>query len=101
MLPPRDYLEFGQIKNSVNLPEILLGHSEGTRLLIIHENEPGMVGAISAAIAGKKININNMLNKSRKNMAVIVLELDQMPEGALLDQIKAIGGVIRLRCFQE
>lgn len=97
----RDYLEFGQIKNSVNLPEILLGHSEGTRLLIIHENEPGMVGAISAAIAEKKININNMQNKSRKSMAVTVLELDIMPDGVLLDQIRAIPGVIRLRCFQE
>ena len=97
----RDYLEFGQIRNSVNLPEILLGYSEGTRLLIIHENEPGMVGAISAAIAQKKININNMINKSRKSMAVTVLELDILPDPALLDQLREIPGVIRLRCFQE
>ncbi len=97
----RDYLEFGQIKNSVNLPEILLGYSEGTRLLVIHENEPGMVSAISAAIGEKKININNMQNKSRKNMAVTVLELGEAPDAALMEKIQGIPGIIRLRSFQE
>ncbi len=97
----RDYLEHGQIKNSVNLPEILLGYSEGTRLLIIHENEPGMVSAISSAIGEKKININNMINKSRKNMAVTVLELGEMPEAGLIAELEGLKGVIRVRCFQE
>lgn len=97
----RDYLEHGQIKNSVNLPEILLGYSEGTRLLMIHENEPGMVSAISAAIGEKHININNMQNKSRKNMAVTVLELSEMPGEELLQKLNRLKGVIRVRCFQE
>ncbi len=97
----RDYLEFGQIRNSVNLPEILLGYSEGTRLLIIHENEPGMVSAISAAIGEKNININNMQNKSRKEMAVTVLELGEMPGADVLEKIQGLKGVIRVRCFQE
>ena len=97
----RDYLEFGQIRNSVNFPEILLGYSEGTRVLIIHENEPGMVSAISAAIGARKININNMLNKSRKNMAVTVLELDKLPDQRLLTELMALPGVIRVRCFHE
>lgn len=97
----RDYLEHGQIKNSVNLPEILLGYSEGTRLLMIHENEPGMVSAISAAIGEKHININNMQNKSRKNMAVTVLELSEMPGEELLTKLNSLKGVIRVRCFQE
>lgn len=97
----RDYLESGQIRNSVNFPEILLGYSEGTRILIIHENEPGMVSAISAAIGARKININNMLNKSRKAMAVTVLELDKMPDQRLLTELLALPGVIRVRCFHE
>ena len=97
----RDYLEFGQIRNSVNFPEILLGYSEGTRVLIIHENETGMVSAISAAIGARKININNMLNKSRKNMAVTVLELDKLPDQRLLTELMALPGVIRVRCFHE
>ena len=97
----RDYLEYGQIRNSVNLPEILLGHSEGVRLLIIHENEPGMVSAISAAIGQRQININNMQNKSRKAMAVTVLELDQEPDPALVQKIQNLQGIIRVRLFQE
>lgn len=97
----RDYLECGQIRNSVNLPEILLGYSEGTRLLLIHENEPGMVSAISAAIGEKNININNMQNKSRKGMAVTVLELSEMPGADLLEKLGALKGIIRVRCFQE
>ena len=97
----RDYLEYGQIRNSVNLPEIMLGRSEGTRILVIHENEPGMVSAISAAIGAKNININNMQNKSRKNMAVTVLELGELPDDALLSELTQLKGVIRVRCFQE
>ena len=95
----RDYLEFGQIRNSVNMPEILLGHSEGVRVLIIHDNEPGMVSAISAAIGARKININNMINKSRKDVAVTVLELDRLPDAMLQTQLMALPGVIRVRIF--
>lgn len=97
----RDYLELGQIRNSVNLPEIILGHSEGVRVLIIHENEPGMVSAISAAIGARKININNMQNKSRKDMAVTVLEIGKMPDQRLLTELMALPGVIRVRTFEE
>ena len=95
----RDYLEFGQIRNSVNLPEIILSHSEGVRVQIIHENEPGMVSAISAAIGARKININNMLNKSRKEIAVTVLELDRLPDQRLQTELMALPGVVRVRTF--
>ena len=95
----RDYLENGQIRNSVNFPEILLGYSEGVRVLIIHDNEPGMVSAISAAIGARKININNMLNKSRKDVAVTVLELGQAPDERLVTQLMALPGVVRVRVF--
>ena len=95
----RDYLEYGQIRNSVNLPDIVLGHSEGVRVQIIHDNEPGMVSAISAAIGARKININNMINKSRKEIAVTVLELDQLPDQPLQTQLLALPGVIRVRTF--
>jgi len=93
----RDYLEFGQIRNSVNLPEIILGHPEGVRVQIIHKNEPGMVSAISAAIGARKININNMVNKSRKEIAVTVLEIAQLPDQQLTTQLMALPGVIRIR----
>lgn len=95
----RDYLEFGQIRNSVNFPEIILGHSEGVRVLVIHDNEPGMVSAISAAIGARKININNMLNKSRRDVAVTVLEIDRLPDDMLKTQLMALPGVVRVRVF--
>ncbi len=95
----RDYLESGVIRNSVNFPEIVLGHSEGVRVLILHENEPGMVSAISAAIGAQKININNMLNKSRKDVAATVLELDRAPDPMLVTQLNALPGVVRVRVF--
>ncbi|HPF88535.1 MAG TPA: phosphoglycerate dehydrogenase [Candidatus Limiplasma sp.] len=95
----RNYLENGQIQNSVNLPEITLGYSEGSRVQIIHDNVPNMVSAISTAISAKHININNMQNKSRKEVAVTVLELDTHPDDALIAELKAIPGIIRVRTF--
>ncbi|HNW87285.1 MAG TPA: phosphoglycerate dehydrogenase [Candidatus Limiplasma sp.] len=95
----RDYLEFGQIRNSVNFPEILLSACDSNRILVIHENVPSMVSAISAAIGAKHINIDNMQNKSRKELAVTVLELDDLPDEALIAEIGALPGVIRVRTF--
>ncbi len=97
----RDYLEFGQIRNSVNLPEVLLGRSEGVRVLVIHENEPGIISALSSAIGARKININNMISKSRGNNAVTVLEISTMPDLKLLNELNALNGVLRVRCFNE
>lgn len=95
----RDYLEYGQIRNSVNLPEIILGRPEGVRVQIIHKNEPGMVSAIAAAIGARKININNMVNKSRKEIAVTVLEIERLPDQFLNNELMALPGVIRIRTF--
>jgi len=97
----RDYLEFGQIRNSVNLPEVLLGRAEGVRVLVIHENEPGLISALSSAIGARKININNMVSKSRGNNAVTVLEISKMPDQKLLNELNALNGVLRVRCFNE
>lgn len=96
----KNYLETGQIQNSVNLPDMMLGFREGSRVQIIHDNVPNMVSSISAAISVKQININNMLNKSRKEVAVTVMELDTHPDEAMLAAIKALPGVIRVRVFQ-
>ncbi len=95
----KNYLENGQIQNSVNLPDMMLGYSEGSRVQIIHDNVPNMVSSISSAISAKQININNMLNKSRKEVAVTVMELDTHPDEAMLTEIRALPGVIRIRTF--
>ena len=93
----RDYLELGNIHNSVNLPEIALGHPEGSRLLLIHDNVAGVVSGISALISGEGINILNMINKSRKDMAVTVLELSQTPSEPLLAALDTLPNVVRVR----
>lgn len=94
----RDYLEYGNIRNSVNMPEIVLaGQPEGYRILLIHDNVPNMVSTISAAISREGININNMLNKSRQEMAVTVMELSQIPTEELMGDLSRVPGVIKVR----
>ncbi|MBR4539971.1 MAG: 3-phosphoglycerate dehydrogenase [Clostridia bacterium] len=93
----KDYLERGVIRNSVNLPEIVLGVPEGSRVLLIHRNVPGVVSSISSLISGRGINIQNMLNKSRANYAVTVLELVQHPDDTLLAALGKLKDVVRAR----
>ncbi len=96
----RDYLESGTIRNSVNMPEIVLsGQPEGCRILLIHENVPNMVSNMSAAISREGININNMINKSRQEMAVTVMELSQVPTEELIAELNQQPGVIKVRCW--
>ena len=93
----KDYLEKGIIHNSVNLPEITLGVPEGTRILVIHKNVPGVVSNVSSLISGRGINIQNMLNKSRGDMAVSVLELTQQPDDTLVAALGKLNNVVRVR----
>jgi D-3-phosphoglycerate dehydrogenase len=96
----RDYLETGTICNSVNMPEITLsGQPEGCRILLIHGNVPNMVSNMSAAISREGININNMINKSRQEMAVTVMELSQVPTEELIAELNQQPGVIKVRCW--
>ena len=93
----RDYLERGVIRNSVNMPEISLGIPEGSRIIVIHKNVPGSVNSITSLIAGRDINIQNMLNKSRGDNAVTVLEVAQSPDDTLLAALSKLKDVVRVR----
>ena len=95
----RDYLEWGCIHNSVNLPEVPLAAPDAARVLIIHENIPNMLATISACISKEGLNIDTMINKSRKEMAVTVMELPDLPTEEALAAIEALPGVIRVRTF--
>ncbi len=95
----RDYLENGNITNSVNFPEINLPRNEGVRLAVINSNVPNMVGQISTDLADAGLNIIDMLNKSRDDIAVTLLDVnDQVPD-SVIDQIKNIDGVLSVRCL--
>ena len=95
----RDYLEFGCIHNSVNLPDVQLGRPEGARLLVIHENIPNSIAAITACVSAEGINITDLTNKSRKEMAVTVMDMAELPSEGAMAKIKQLPGVIRVRAF--
>ena len=75
----RDYLEWGSIHNSVNLPELPLGAPNRRPLLVIHENIPNMLSTIAACVSREGINIDTMVNKSRKALAVTMMEMADLP----------------------
>lgn len=73
----KDYLENGNIHNSVNLPNVALSRKTDTRLCLIHQNKPGVVADVSKVLAKHKLNIFKMINKSRGGLAYTIIELDK------------------------
>ncbi len=95
----RDYIEFGSIHNSVNLPEVPLGKPDGARILVIHENIPNTIATITACVSAEGVNIGNLTNKSRKDMAVTVMDMAALPSAQAIAKIAALPGVKRVRTF--
>ena len=96
----RDYLESGIIRNSVNLPSVDVPPVTKPRLFCIHENVPNVLGAITSAVAGFGLNIATLVNQSRGDIAVSVLDIDRIGGGtrdALLDKVRSIAGMKRVR----
>jgi D-3-phosphoglycerate dehydrogenase len=97
----RDFLENGNIRNSVNYPEAILPRVPGTtRLGVANRNVPNMVGQISTALAAHGINIADLLNKSRGEFAYTLIDADGALDEPLLAEISAIGGVLSARILQ-
>jgi D-3-phosphoglycerate dehydrogenase len=94
----RDFLENGNIRNSVNYPEAVLSRVSGTtRLAIANSNVPNMVGQISTCLAGAAINIADLLNKSRGEYAYTLIDVDGVVGEDVLRSIRAIPGVLSAR----
>jgi len=94
----RDYLENGTIHNSVNFPEMEMPRGEGLhRLMVINSNVPHMIERISSAIAKANLNIADMLNRSRNDIACTLVDLDPPIPEVVLDEIKSIEGVLAVR----
>jgi D-3-phosphoglycerate dehydrogenase len=93
----RDYLENGNITNSVNFPEVNMPRSEGVRIGVVNSNVPNMVGQITTALANAGLNIVDMLNKSRGDLAYTLVDVDQDVPEAALDAVRAINGVLAVR----
>jgi len=94
----RDYLENGNIRNSVNFPEAILPRTAGAaRLAIANENVPNMVGQISTALASANLNIADLLNKSRGELAYTLIDVDGAVPDAIVGKLRAIEGVLAVR----
>ena len=94
----RDFLENGNVKNSVNYPEVLLARVPNTtRLAVANSNVPNMVGQISTCLASAGINIADLLNKSRGEYAYTLIDADGTIGDDLLHQVRAIDGVLTAR----
>jgi D-3-phosphoglycerate dehydrogenase len=93
----RDYLEHGNVRNAVNFPTVEMARESAWRVAIANANVPNMVGQISTAMAQAGLNIHNMVNKSRGDMAYTLLDVDSAVPASALAAIGAIGGVLAVR----
>jgi len=93
----RDFLENGNVRNAVNFPEAVMPRTGGNRIAIANDNVPNMVGQISTCLAASGINIADLLNKSRGELAYTIIDLDGPLPPPVLAQLRAIPGVLAAR----
>ncbi len=94
-----EFMKYGNIKNSVNFPDIELPMETKYRVTIAHKNIPNMLTKFSAIFANNNINIVNLLNKSKKDNAYTIIDADTIPEG-LSKEIEIIDGVYKVRIIE-
>ncbi len=92
-----DYIENGNITNSVNMPNISMPKSGKYRICIIHKNVPNMLTTITTVVAKDNVNIENLLNKSRGDIAYTMLDVDDCDTETIANHLKAADGIIRVR----
>ena len=93
----RDFLENGNVRHSVNFPEAVLARAGQCRLAIANANVPNMVGQISTALADAGLNIADLLNKSRGEIAYTLIDIDAPVPAPVLERMRAIHGVLSVR----
>lgn len=94
----RDYLETGRIRNSVNYPNCTLPPEEcACRICILNVNRPNMITRFTSLLSNAGINIPNMTNKSRKEIAYTLIDCDTLPDEAIIDELRKIDGVAKVR----
>ena len=96
----KDFLENGNIKNSVNFPALSLERTTGCyRIAMANKNVPRILGSVLSILADRNINVVDMLNKSREDVAYNLIDIQSEPSDDLLEEILAIDGVINARVF--
>ncbi len=96
----REYLENGNIRNSVNFPNCEMAREGGTRITIMHKNVAGMLSLFSSAVADEGINITNMMNKSKKDNAYTIMDIDGDVSEAMENKLAGIDAVLKVRIIK-
>lgn len=97
----RRFLESGSIINSVNFPTVVSEAHEGFRLAVSNANVPGMLGQMTAVLAERNINVIDLINKSRDDVAYNLIDLSEAPDQGLIDAIAQIESVINVRVIEN
>lgn len=96
----RDFLEHGNIRNSVNFPNASLDRNGGVRLAISNRNVPKMLGQLLSILADANINVIDMLNKSREDVAYNLIDVETEPDAEVLQRMRAVAGVVNVRLIR-
>ena len=94
-----EYLKSGNIVNSVNFPNVSLPHNSAARVCVMHKNVPNMISQITAAFAASNVNIENLANGSKGDVAYTIVETNDKAEEAILNNVSAIEGVFKVKCY--
>jgi D-3-phosphoglycerate dehydrogenase len=97
----KEFLEFGNIRNSVNFPECEMDLRSPTRVVIANRNVPNMVGQITSLLAAEKINISGLLNRHKGDLAYNIIDVDGALSAEAVEKIRGIEGVIMARVIQR
>ncbi len=92
----KDFLENGNIKNSVNFPNCDMGVVNGSRVTVLHKNVPSMIKNITDVFSSKNVNISNMLNKSKGDNAYTMIDVDGKCDSAIISELEKMDGVIKV-----
>ena len=95
-----DYLRYGNIRNSVNYPNISMPAAGAVRVCVMHENVPAVLTNLAGAFSAKRINIENMLSKSRGEYAYTMIDVNAVVDDDILTALGAIEGVVRVRAIK-
>ncbi len=97
----RDFLENGNISNSVNFPTLVLDRVSGCRLSVTNDNVPKILGNVLSVLADENINVVDMINRSRETIAYNLIDIGNQPTSEVLDRMRAIAGVINVRLIGD
>ncbi len=95
-----NYLRYGNIKNSVNFPNVEMAMTTDTRVCVLHANIPNILAQITGALAEEGINVETLTNKSKGNNAYTMLDVSAVPGEAALNKLASVGGIYRVRVIR-